>query len=51
VDKGFAVIPKSSSYERMLKNASSLDLNMDTTALDRLESEPVRFCWDPTDVK
>ncbi|KAI8147062.1 NADP-dependent oxidoreductase domain-containing protein [Fennellomyces sp. T-0311] len=52
VQHGWAVIPKSSSPDRVCSNAKTLELSDEDMqrldAIHRLETR--RYCWDPTDV-
>jgi diketogulonate reductase-like aldo/keto reductase len=54
IQKGFAVIPKSKTEERILKNYKTIELNItlseeDMEKIDKLDRN-WRYCWDPTEI-
>uniref|UniRef100_A0A7S4V201 NADP-dependent oxidoreductase domain-containing protein n=2 Tax=Alexandrium monilatum TaxID=311494 RepID=A0A7S4V201_9DINO len=55
LQRGFAVVPRSSNRERIAENASVFDFSLpptDMAALDALRAESCaqKFCWDPSTV-
>ncbi|KAI9262418.1 NADP-dependent oxidoreductase domain-containing protein [Phascolomyces articulosus] len=54
IQHGWAVIPKSSSPDRVSSNAKIISIELsdeDIANLDNIHTvKPERFCWDPTDV-
>lgn len=50
--KGYVVIPKSASPERICENAGALDFALDAGQMARLDAleEGLRTAWDPTGV-
>ena len=52
VDKGFVVLPKSVTPERVQQNVDIFDSQLDEEAMKRLAAldQNLRTCWDPTHV-
>jgi diketogulonate reductase-like aldo/keto reductase len=54
IQKGYAVIPKSKTEERILKNFKTIELDItlsdaEMEKIDKLDCN-LRYCWDPTDI-